>query len=67
MKTKDMRDIILKVIREMLESIKALNRKYDGTIGALGARWVLRSEQSFRNALRGILGEVSKLEVINVV
>ncbi|HLE88030.1 MAG TPA: DUF3782 domain-containing protein [Candidatus Brocadiaceae bacterium] len=56
-----------KVIHEMLESIKALNRKYDSTIGALGARWGLRFEQSFRNALRGILGEVSKLEVINVV
>ena len=63
MKTKDIRDIILKelpalleqdrkwednqkVIREMLESIKALNRKYDSTIGALGARWGLISEQS---------------------
>lgn len=56
-----------KVIHEMLESIKVMNRKYDSTIGALGARWGLRSEQSFRNALRGILGEVSKLEVINVV
>ena len=63
MKTKDIRDIVLKelptlleqdrkwednqkVIREMLESIKALNRKYDSTIGALGARWGLISEQS---------------------
>lgn len=56
-----------KVIHEMLESIKKMDQKYDSTIGALGARWGLRSEQSFRNALKGILGEVSKLEVINVV
>jgi hypothetical protein len=33
----------------------------------LGARWGLRSEQSFRNALKGILGEVTELEVVNVV
>ena len=63
MKTKDIRDIILKelptlleqdrkwednqkVIREMLESIKALNRKYDSTIGTLGGDGVLISEQS---------------------
>ena len=56
-----------KVIHEILESIKATNRKHEQSIGALGARWGLRSEQSFRNALKGILGEVSPLEVINVV
>ncbi len=27
----------------------------------------MRAEQAFRNALKGILGEVTKLEVINVV
>jgi len=56
-----------RVIRELLESVKALSAKHDNTLGALGARWGLRSEQSFRNALKGILGEVSGLEVINVV
>ncbi|MCR4320378.1 MAG: DUF3782 domain-containing protein [Candidatus Brocadiaceae bacterium] len=35
-----------KVIHEILESIKMLNRKHENTIGALGARWGLRSEQS---------------------
>jgi hypothetical protein len=55
------------VIRDILESIKVLNRKHEQSIGALGARWGLRSEQSFRNALKGILGEVTELEVINVV
>lgn len=56
-----------KIIHEILESVRALSRKHDNTIGALGARWGLRSEQSFRNALKGILGEVTELEVINVV
>lgn len=56
-----------KIIHEVLESIKMLDRKHENTIGALGARWGLRSEQSFRNALKGILGAVSKLEVVNVV
>ncbi|MBM4053854.1 MAG: DUF3782 domain-containing protein [Planctomycetes bacterium] len=56
-----------KIIREIQESIKTLNRKYDSSIGALGARWGLRTEQSFRNALKGILREVSGLDVINVI
>jgi len=42
-------------INRMLESIEALSRKHDSTIGALGTRWGLYSEQSFRNALKGIL------------
>ena len=41
-----------KVINQMLQAIQALGRKHDSTIGALGARWGLHSEQSFRNALR---------------
>ncbi|MCZ7621751.1 MAG: DUF3782 domain-containing protein [Candidatus Kuenenia sp.] len=56
-----------KVIRDIMESIKKMDRKYDSTIGALGARWGLRTEQSFRNALKGILREVSGLDVINVI
>jgi len=44
-----------KVINEMLTSIKALGQKHDSTIGALGARWGLHSEASFRNGLRAIL------------
>ncbi len=56
-----------KALNAMLEEIKRLSRKHDSTLGALGARWGLRSEQSFRNALAGILKETSGLEVINVV
>jgi hypothetical protein len=36
-------------------AIRDLNRKFDQTLGALGTRWGLHSEESFRNALAGIL------------
>ena len=50
----------------MLKEIQALSRKHESTIGALGARWGLRTEQSFRNALKGILTDSFDVEVINV-
>ena len=53
-------------INAMLAEIRALSRKHDGTIGALGARWGLQTEQSFRNALAGILGTSFGVEVLNV-
>ena len=53
-------------IRQMLQRIEALDRQYVSTIGALGARWGLSSEQSFRNALKGILEDFFEVEVINV-
>lgn len=55
-----------KVIREMLLDMKALSRKHDTTIGALGARWGLHTEQAFRNALKGILEEFPGVEVLHV-
>jgi len=55
------------VINGMLKEIRGLSRKHDSTIGALGARWGLRTEQSFRNALKGILEESFGVEVINVI
>ena len=54
-------------IMAMIRRMEALDRKYDSTIGALGARWGLYSEQSFRNALRGILTGFFNIEVINVI
>ena len=54
------------IINQMLQSIRDLARKHDSTIGALGARWGLYSEQSFRNALKGILERSFGVEVINV-
>jgi len=53
-------------INAMLKEIQMLSRKHDSTIGALGARWGLHTEQSFRNALRGILEDTFGVEVINV-
>ena len=52
--------------QQILEEIKALNRKHDSTIGALGSRWGLNSEASFRNALKGILGDSFGVEVLNL-
>ncbi len=44
-----------RVINEILDSIKKLDKKHDATIGALGARWGLHSESAFRRGLRAIL------------
>ncbi len=40
-----------KVINDILDSIKALHTRIDSSIGALGARWGLRSEGAFRTCL----------------
>jgi hypothetical protein len=39
---------------------------FDSTIGALGSRWGVASEASFRNALAGILTESFGVEVLNL-
>jgi hypothetical protein len=52
--------------KQILEEIKQLNRKYDSTIGALGSRWGLYSEASFRNGLKGILQDSFGVEVLNL-
>ena len=48
------------------EEILAQAKKFDRSIGALGARWGLQSEAAFRNALAGILEESFGVEVIHV-
>ncbi len=48
------------------EAIMAMAKKHERSIGALGARWGMQSERSFRNALAGILEENFGVEVINV-
>ncbi|PMP82965.1 MAG: hypothetical protein C0183_09135 [Roseiflexus castenholzii] len=53
-------------IRELIQRTDVLNRRFDSTIGALGARWGLSSEHSFRSALQGILIDFFPLEVIHV-
>ena len=55
------------VIRNLLSEVKNLSRKHESTIGALGSRWGLHSEASFRNALKGILEDIADdIEVLNV-
>ncbi len=44
-------------IRALIEGLQRVDRRIDQTIGALGARWGIMSEDAFRNALRGILEE----------
>jgi len=39
---------------QVYQDIKSLHQKHDSTVGALGARWGIASEQSFRNALKAI-------------
>ena len=51
---------------QTLAEIKKANRKYDSTIGALGSRWGLYSEASFRNGLKGILETSFGVEVLNL-
>jgi hypothetical protein len=55
-----------KIIHDMLAAIQAQARKHDSSIGALGARWGLYSEQAFRDGLRGILAESFGVDVLNV-
>ncbi|MEY2979344.1 MAG: hypothetical protein RLZZ435_3483 [Cyanobacteriota bacterium] len=51
---------------EVLAEIRRLDKRFDSTIGALGSRWGLASEASFRNALAGILNESFGVDVLNL-
>ena len=46
--------------------LEKVNRRYDSTIGALGSRWGVYSEASFRNGLQAILVESFGVEVLNL-
>jgi len=48
------------------EEIMAQARKFDRSIGALGARWGMQSEAAFRNALAGILEQSFGVQVLHV-
>jgi hypothetical protein len=48
------------------EEIMALAEKQDRSIGALGARWGIQSEATFRNALAGILERHFDVQVMRV-
>jgi hypothetical protein len=53
-------------LNQIYQEIKGLHQKHEGTVGALGARWGIASEQSFRDALKGILERSFGVEVLNV-
>ena len=55
-----------KVIQGLFEELKVMNRKHDQSIGALGTRWGLHTEASFRNALAGILKDSFNVQVLHV-
>jgi hypothetical protein len=56
-----------KELVKLTTSLQDLGKQYDQTLGALGTRWGLHSEASFRNALCGILKDISEdIEVVNV-
>lgn len=53
-------------LQRLHEEIMAQNDKLDRSIGGLGARWGLKSESAFRNALAGILEKHFGVEVLNI-
>jgi hypothetical protein len=52
--------------RRLHEENRERDRRFERSIGALGSRWGLQSEQAFRDALAGILEESFGVQVINV-
>ncbi len=46
-----------------MEEILALRKRQDVQIGALGARWGIKSEKTFRNAVKGLLEETFGVKV----
>ena len=52
--------------RRVYDAIKAVADKQHRSIGALGARWGMRSQQAFRDALAGILEKNFDVKVLHV-
>jgi len=51
---------------KLFAELAASRRRQDQQFGAMGARWGIASEQSFRDALRGILHDSFGVEVVNI-
>ena len=51
---------------ETLDEIRSMKTRHEQGIGALGARWGIASEASFRAALQGILEDSFHVQVLNV-
>ncbi|GAQ95646.1 hypothetical protein TAGGR_3119 [Thermodesulfovibrio aggregans] len=56
-----------KTINEILKRLEKIDRRHLYTIGALGARWGLYSEESFRNGLKAIIEDSFGVEVMRYV
>ncbi|PID55922.1 hypothetical protein CSB45_13980 [candidate division KSB3 bacterium] len=50
----------------LLNEIKQQRNKHESSIGALGARWGLAAESSFRNGLKELLEQDFGVEVLNI-
>jgi len=55
-----------KTLNDLVTAIKNQTETHKSSIGALGARWGLYSEQSFRNGLKAILEKSFGVEVLNI-
>jgi hypothetical protein len=53
-------------LKTLHEANLALGKRLERSIGGLGARWGLRSEKAFRDALAGILEKTFDVQVVNV-
>ncbi len=53
-------------LKRLHEEIMAIAQRHERSIGALGARWGLQTEQAFRNALAAILEKSFGVEVMNI-
>ena len=52
--------------KAMLQEIKDIRTRQVSSIGALGARWGIAAESSFRNGLKAIMEDRFDVEVLNV-
>lgn len=53
-------------LKRLHEEIMAQAKKFDRSIGALGARWGIQSEKAFREALAGILEQNFGAKVLHI-
>lgn len=53
-------------LKRLHEEIMAQAKKFDRSIGALGARWGIQSEKAFREALAGILEQNFGVKVLHI-
>ena len=50
----------------LVKEIKALHTKHESTLGALGSRWGIAAESSFRDGLKDILEHDFGVQVLNI-